>query len=64
MGSHTILLIVSSDTDVLAVQVDERSHEESSKGILSVPGRDRARGLQETLARTSQCKNHGLEKGW
>ena len=64
MGSHTILLIVSSDTDVLAVHVDERSHEETSKGISSVSGRDRAGGLQETLTHTSQCKNHGLEKGW
>ena len=29
--SHTILLMVSSDTDVLAVHVDEESHEEASK---------------------------------
>ena len=35
MKSHTILFMVSSDTDVLAVHVDERSHEEASKGISS-----------------------------
>ena len=37
MESHTILLMVSRDTDVLAVRVDEESNEETSKRILSVP---------------------------
>ena len=62
LGSHTIHLIVSSDTDVLAVHVDERSHEETSKGISSVPGRDWAGGLQETLTHTSQCKTTGWKR--
>ena len=33
--SHTILLMISSDTNVLTVHVDDRSHEEASKGISS-----------------------------
>ena len=54
LDSHTILLMVSGDTHVLAVYVDEESHEEASQRISSVPGRDRAGGLQETLTNTSQ----------
>ena len=64
MELHTILLMVSGDTDVFAVHVDEESHEEASERISSVPGRDRAGGLQETYAQPSQWDNHGLEKGW
>ena len=48
MESHEILFMVSSDTDVLAVH--EESHEEASERILTVPSRDRARGLQRNLA--------------
>ena len=62
--SHTFLLMVSGDTDVLAVHVHEESHEDSTKGVSSVPGRDWAGGLQGTFAHPSQCDNHGLEKGW
>ena len=53
MKLHEIVLMVSSDADVLVVYVDEESHEEASEIISTVPGRDRARSLQETLANSS-----------
>ena len=62
--SHEILFMVSSDADILAVHGDEESHEEATETISTVPSRDRARGLQETLAISSYCENRGLEKGW
>ena len=40
MESHAFLLMVSGDTYVLAVHIDEESHEEASERISSVPGRD------------------------
>ena len=40
-------------SDVLIVHGDEESHEEASEKILTVRCRDRARGLQETLANSS-----------
>ena len=64
MGSHRILLMVLSDTDISAVHVAESSHEGASKGTLSVPGRARAGGLHETLAHPSECNNHRLENSW
>ena len=42
--------MVSSDANVVPVYGDEESHEEASEKISTVPGRDRARGLHETLA--------------
>ena len=39
--SQKILLMVSSDVDVLFVHGDEGSHEEASERVLIVPGRDR-----------------------
>ena len=53
MESHEILFNVSGDADVLTVHGDEESHEEASERISTVPGRDRARGLQQTLANSS-----------
>ena len=62
--SHKVLPMVSADVDVdvLVVQGDEGSHEEASEEVSTVPGRDRAESFQDTLANTSQCDNHGLEK--
>ena len=60
--SHKILPMVSSEVDVLVIHGDEGSHEETSEGVSTVPGRDRIGSLQETLVNPSQCDNHGLEK--
>ena len=55
--SHAILLMISSDTDVLAVHVDNRSHEEASKGISSAGEMSRVlRGWFFSL-------EHGRQKG-
>ena len=62
MESHKILPMVPSDVDVLVIHGDARSHEETSEGVSTVPGRDRAGGFQETLAYPSQRDNHVLEK--
>ena len=62
MEPHKVLSVVSSDVDVLAVHGDERSHEEISKGISTVPGRDRTASLQETSADPSKCDHDKLEK--
>ena len=53
MESHENLSIVSSDADVVAVYRDEEAHEEASERISTIPGRDWAGGLQETLANSS-----------
>ena len=45
--------MISSDAEVVAVYGDEESQEEASEKISTVPGRDRARGLQETLVNSS-----------
>ena len=62
--SHKILPMVSSDVDVLVVHGDEGSQEEASERVSTVPGRDRAGSIQNTLAISSQCDNHGLENNW
>ena len=59
-----VLSLVSSDVDVLVIHSNERSHEEISKGVSTVPGRDRTGGLQETSANPSKCDHDGLEKSW
>ena len=64
MEPHKVLSVVSSDVDVLAVHGDERSHEEISKGISTVPGRDRTGSLQKTSADPSKCDHDGVEKSW
>ena len=62
MEPHKVLSVVSSDIDVLAVHGDERSHEEISEGILTVPGRNWTGGLQKTSAGPSKCDHNKLEK--
>ena len=47
-----VLSVVSSDVNILVVHGDEISHEEISKGISKIPGRNRTRSLQETSADT------------
>ena len=53
MESLEVLSMVSGDTDVLVVQGNERSHEKTSKGVSTVPGRDWAGSFQETPANPS-----------
>ena len=43
-----VLPMVSGDADVLVVHDNERSHEKTSKGVSTVPGRDWAGSFQET----------------
>ena len=57
-----VLSLVSRDVNVLVIHGNEGSHEETSKGILTVPGRDRTRCLQETSADPSKCDHDGVEK--
>ena len=38
MEQHKILLMVSSDIDVLVIRGDEGSHEQTSERISTVPG--------------------------
>ena len=67
-GSQTLmeplkfLSLVSSDVDVLVIHGNEGSYEEISKGISTVPGRDRTGSFQETSADPSKCDHDGLEK--
>ena len=62
MEPREVLPVVSSDVDVLAVHGDERLHEEISKGISTVPGRNWTGSLQETSADPSKCDQEKLEK--
>ena len=64
MEPREVLPVVSSDVDVLAVHGDERSNEEISKGISTVPGRNRTGSLQETSADPSKRDHDRLEKSW
>ena len=57
-----ILSLVSRDVNILVICADEGSHEEPSKGISTIPGRDRTRCLQETSADPSKCDHDGVEK--
>ena len=59
-----VLSLVSSDVDVLVIDGNEGSYEEISKGISTVPGRDRTGGLQETSADPSKCDHDGMENIW
>ena len=61
---HKVLSLVSSDVDILVVHGNERSYEEISKAISTVPGRDRTGGFQETSADPSKCDHDGVEKSW
>ena len=57
-----LLSLVSSDIDVLVIHDNEISHEEISKGVSTVPGRDWVRGLQETSVNPSKCDHDGMVK--
>ena len=57
-----ILSLVSRGVNILVICGDEGSHEETSKGISTVPSRDRTRCLQETSANPSKCDHDGVEK--
>ena len=59
-----VLSLVPSDVNVLVIHGNEGSYEEVSKGISTVPGRDRTGGLQETSADPSKCDHDGVEKSW
>ena len=62
MEPHKFLSLVSSDVDILVVHGNEGSHEEISKGISTVPGRDRTGSFQETSADPSKCDHDGVVK--
>ena len=64
MEPHKVLSLVSSDVDILVVHGNEGSHEEISKGISTVPGRDRTGSFQVTSAVPSKCDYDGVEKSW
>ena len=57
-----ILSLVSRDVSILVICGDQGSHEETSKRISTIPGRDRTRCLQETSADPSKCDHDGVEK--
>ena len=64
MEPHKVLSLISSDVDILVIHGNEGSHEEISKGISTVPGRDRTGGFQETSDDPSKCDHDGVEKSW
>ena len=51
--SHKILRMVSSDVDVLVIHGDEGSHEETSEGVSTLPGRNWTGSFQEALVNPS-----------
>ena len=59
-----VLSLVSSYVDVLVVNDNERSYEEISEGISTIPGRDRTGGFQEISADPSKCDHNGVKKSW
>ena len=64
MEPHKVLSLVSSDVDILVVHGNEGSHEEISKEISTIPGRDRTGSFQETSADPSKCDHDGVKKSW
>ena len=63
MEPNKVLSVVSSDINILVVHGDEGSHDETPKGISTVPSGDRSGSLQETSADPSKCDHNRLEKG-
>ena len=57
-----ILSLALRDVNILVIRGDEGSHEETSKGISTIPGRDRTRCLQKTSADPLKCDHDGVEK--
>ena len=62
MEPLAVLSLVSSDIDVLVIHDNERSHEEISNGVSTVPGREWTRSFQETSADPSKSDHEGMEK--
>ena len=62
MEPHKVLSLVSSDVNVLVIYGNEESYEEISKGISTVPGRDRAGRLHETSADPSKRDHDGVKR--
>ena len=56
--------MIQSDVEFLAMCPDEKSHEETSEGVSSVPGSKKAGCLQEAAAYPSQWVNHEMEAFW
>ena len=55
-------ILSPSDTDVLVIYDNERSHEKISKGVSTVPGRDWTESFQETSVNPPECDHNGMEK--
>ena len=62
MEPPEILSLVSCDINILVICGNKGPHEETSKGISTIPSRDRTRCLQETPANPSKCDHDGVEK--
>ena len=62
MEPSEILSMVSSEADVLVIRDNERSHENASKGVSTVPGRDWAGSFQETPVNPSKCDHDVMEE--
>ena len=60
MEPYNVLSVVSSDVDILVVHGDEGPHEEVSKGVLTIPGRNRTGSFQET----SLTHRNAITTGW
>ena len=64
MEPHRVLPLVSSDTDILVICVDEGSYEETSERTSAILGGDRTGSLQETFADPPKCDYDELEDCW
>ena len=64
MEPLTTFLMVQDDVNFWVVFIDEKPHEETSIGVSSFPGKNRAGRFQETAAYPSQWNNHGMKVGW
>ena len=61
--SHKILSMVSSEVDVLFIHGDEGSHEETSKGVSTVPDRNWSVGA-EAFKRPLLTHHNAITTGW
>ena len=62
MEPPEILSLVSCDINILVICGNKGPHEETSKGISTIPSRDRTRCLQETPANPSKCDHDGWKR--
>ena len=60
--SHTIFLMVRATLTSWLYTLTKNHMKKHQKNILTVPGRDRAGGLQEISANQSQCKTTGWKR--